>query len=115
MIVRDIVEILNGEVLAGEDKLEQEVEYLGASDMMSDILALSKPGMMVLTGHTSPQAVRTGIVTQLLGLIVVRGKNLPEQTYEMAKTNNFLLIRTEFGMFSSCGKLYEKGFRGGDE
>lgn len=115
MIVRDIIEILNGEVLAGEDKIEQEVEYLGASDMMSDILALSKPGMICLTGHTSPQAVRTGIVTQLTGLVIVRGKNLPEQTLEMAKENNFLLIRTEYGMFTSCGKLYNKGFRGGDE
>lgn len=115
MTVKDIVETLHGEILAGEEHLDEEVSCIGASDMMSDILALSKPGMLVLTGHTSPQAVRTGMVTHLLGLVIVRGKNLPPQTLEMAKTNNFLLIRTDFGMFSSSGKLYAIGFRGGDE
>lgn len=115
MIVKDIVDILHGEVLSGEDKLDKKVESIGASDMMSDILALSKPGMLVLTGHTSPQAVRTGIVTDLLGIVIVRGKNIPPQTLDMAKSNNSLLIRTDFGMYTSCGKLYQKGFRGGDE
>lgn len=83
--------------------------------MMSDILALSKPGMLALTGHTSPQAVRTSIVTDLLGLVFVRGKNIPPQTLEMAKADNVLLIRTEMGMYTSCGVLYSHGFRGGDE
>jgi len=115
MKVKQIVDILQGEVLSGEDKLNVEIESLGASDMMSDILALSSPGMLVLTGHTSPQAVRTSIVTDLLGLIFVRGKNIPPQTLDMAKDDNVLLIRTELGMFSACGKLYSAGCRGFDE
>jgi hypothetical protein len=115
MLVKDIVALLQGEVLSGESKLNEDVESIGASDMMSDILALSKPNMLVLTGHTTPQAVRTGMVTQLLGLVIVRGKQLPPQTLNMAKANDFLLIRTEFGMYSTAGKLYEGGLRGGDE
>lgn len=115
MKVKDIVSILDAEVISGEDKLNEEVQYIGASDMMSDILALSKSGMLALTGHTSPQIVRTGIVTQLLGVVIVRGKNIPPQTINLAKQNNSLLLKTEYGMFTSCGKLYEKGFRGGDE
>lgn len=115
MKIKDVVDILHCEVLSGEDKLEEEVKYLGASDMMSDILALSQPGMLVLTGHTSPQAVRTGMVTALLGIVIVRGKNIPPTTMDMAKNNNILLLRTHMGMFTSCGKLYDAGFRGGDE
>lgn len=115
MKVKDIIKILDAEVIAGEDKLDEEIENFGASDMMSDILALSQSGMMVLTGHTSPQVVRTGMVTQLLGVVIVRGKNLPPPTVAMAKQLNTLLLRTEYGMFTSCGKLYENGLRGGDE
>lgn len=115
MKVRDIVEILQCEVLSGEDKLDEEVRNMGASDMMSDILALSQPGMLVLTGHTSPQAVRTGMVTALLGIVIVRGKNIPPATLQMAKSNNVLLLKTHLGMFTSCGKLYQAGFRGRDE
>ncbi len=115
MKIRDVVEILNCEVLAGEDKLDAEFDSIGASDMMSDILALSKPNMLALTGHTTPQVVRTSMVTSLLGIVILRGKNLPPATLQMAQANNVLLMRTHLGMFTSCGKLYDAGFRGGDE
>lgn len=113
--VRDIVEILQAEVLSGEDKLDQDVHLLGAADMMSDILALAKPGMIVLTGYIYPQVIRTALVTDLLGLIMVRGKHIPKETVEMALANNFLLLRTKNYLYSSCGKLYCMGLRGGDE
>ncbi len=115
MKVRDLINVLNAEVLSGEDKLDKEVASIGAGDMMSDVLALAQPEMIILSSHTSPQAVRTGLVTEILGLVIVAGKNIPPQTIKMAKENDFLLIKTESYMFSACGKLYEKGFKGIDE
>jgi len=113
--VKDIIETLNAEVLSGGDKLENDVKLLGAADMMSDILALAKPGMIVLTGYIYPQVIRTALVTDLLGLILVRGKHIPQETIDMARENNFLLLRTRQYLYSSCGKLYNMGLRGGDE
>ncbi len=115
MKVKDIVKILNGKVLSGEDKLDKTVKFVGAADMMSDVLALSKPDMIILTGHTSPQAIRTAIVTDLLGLVFVRGKEIPPKTIEMAKQSNLLLIHTNTYMYAACGKLYSAGLRGLDE
>jgi predicted transcriptional regulator len=115
MKVKDIVKILEGKVLSGEDKMEREVKFVGAADMMSDVLALSKPDMIILTGHTSLQAIRTAIVTDLLGLVFVRGKEIPEKTIEMAREANLLLIHTNTYMYAACGKLYSAGLRGLDE
>ncbi len=115
MKVKDILEILKGELIIGKDKLHEEVNLIGAADMMSDVLALSKPGMLVLTGNTSAQAVRTAIVTDLIGLIFVRGKEIPPETINMAKGSNLLLIKTNNYMYSACGKLYSAGLRGIDE
>ncbi len=115
MKVKDMVKILEGTVLSGEDKMEKEVKYIGAADMMSDVLALSKPDMIILTGHTSIQAIRTAIVTDLLGLVFVRGKEIPEKTIEMAKEANLLLVHTNTYMYAACGKLYNAGLRGIDE
>ena len=112
--VRDIITILDAEVLSGEDKLEEEVKSVGASDMISDMLALSKPGMIILTGYTYPQVIRTALVTDLLGLIVVRGKNIAPETIAYARDNNFLLMRTRGYLYSSCGKIFATGLRGGD-
>jgi predicted transcriptional regulator len=113
--VRDIVALLDAEVLSGESKLDEEVKSVGASDMISDILALTKPGMIVLTGYTYPQIIRTALVTDLLGLIVVRGKNIAPETIAFARDNNFLLLRTRNYLYSSCGKIYAYGLRGSDE
>ena len=113
--VKDIIQALNGEVLSGEDKIDTVVKFVGAADMMSDILAMAKPGQLVLTGYTYPQVIRTAMVTELLGLIVVRGKNIPPETIELARQNSFLLIRTKQYMYASCGKLYTMGLRGIDE
>ena len=112
--VRDIVALLEAEVLSGEDKLDEEVKSVGASDMISDMLALSKPGMIILTGYTYPQVIRTALVTDLLGLIVVRGKNVAPETIAFARANNFLLLRTRSYLYSSCGKVYAMGLKGGD-
>ncbi|HDP95305.1 MAG TPA: hypothetical protein ENN40_08090 [Candidatus Aminicenantes bacterium] len=114
MTARELVKILKGEVISGESRLDEEVQSIGAGDMMSDILALAKPGMVVLTAHTSPQSVRTGMVTELLGLVVIQNKNIPPATIELARMNDFLLIRTPFFMFSACGRLYTAGFKGID-
>jgi hypothetical protein len=113
--VRDIVAILDAEVLSGEDKLAEEVKSVGASDMISDMLALSKPGMIILTGYTYPQVIRTALVTDLLGLIVVRGKTIAPETIAYARANNFLLLRTRSYLYSSCGKIYAFGLRGSDD
>jgi predicted transcriptional regulator len=116
MTVKDIIDILECEVVVGrEEQLGQEVSTIGASDMMSDILALSRPGMLVITGHTSPQSVRTGVVTDLLGLVIARGKQIPQETIDLAVKHGFLVLKTQSGMFTSCGKLYRAGCRGGDE
>lgn len=112
--VRDIVALLDAEVLSGESKLEEEVKSVGASDMISDILALTKPGMVVLTGYTYPQVIRSALVTDLLGLIVVRGKSIAPETVAFARENNFLLLRTRGYLYSSCGKIFAMGLRGGD-
>ena len=115
MKVKEMVEILQGEVLTGHSRLEEGVSVVGAADMMSDILALSKPRMVVVTGHTSPQAGRTGVVTDLMGLIIVRGKQIPSATLELAQQNDFLVIKTQHFMYSCCGKRYAAGLRGADE
>ncbi len=115
MKVKEILTILKGELIIGKDKLNEEVNLIGAADMMSDVLALSKPGMLILTGNTSAQAVRTAIVTDLMGLIFVRGKEIPPETINMAKGSNLIIIKTNNYMYSACGKLYTAGLRGIDE
>ena len=59
MKVKDIIEILNAEVMCRDDLLEQELHTACGSDMMSDVLAFVKEQAVLLTGLVNPQVVRT--------------------------------------------------------
>ena len=76
MKLRNIKELLEAEVLWGEESLDMEIEFAGGSDLMSDVLAFSKPGILLLTGLSNAQSVRTANFIEAKAIIYVRGKDL---------------------------------------
>ena len=74
MKVKDIIEILNAEVMCRDDLLEQELHTACGSDMMSDVLAFVKEQAVLLTGLVNPQVVRTAEMMDMHCIVFVRGK-----------------------------------------
>ncbi|MBR5501180.1 MAG: hypothetical protein IKV74_06615, partial [Clostridia bacterium] len=59
MKVREIVKILDAEVLAGEEQLDLEIYSGCGADLMSDVMAFVKESVILCTGLVNPQVVRT--------------------------------------------------------
>ena len=114
MILRDIVTILDADVLYGEDLLNTEVHHACAADMMSDVLAFGDSSTVLLTGLCNPQVVRTAEMMDILCIVFVRNKTPNEQILDLAKSKGIAVLRTEHLMYSSCGLLYNKGLVGGE-
>ena len=115
MKIKDIVDILNAELIVGEDKLNVEIDTAGASDMISDILLMAKTGMMILTGLNSPQIIRSASMLDVKAVVVVRDKKPLPKMIEMADQYGVILMQTKFGMYKSCGLLYSNGVKGLDK
>lgn len=113
MKVKEIKEILNADVICGEEYLEREVFTACGSDMMSDVLAFVKEQAVLLSGLVNPQVVRTAEMMDIQCIVFVRGKNPDESIISLAKDRDIVLLSTKLPMFASCGMLYEKGLRGG--
>lgn len=109
MKLSEIKEILQAEVLAGADKLDQEVEYAFGSDLMSDVLAFVNQRILLLTGLTNPQAIRTAEMLDLLAIVFVRGKRPVREAIELGQRKNLILLLTNYTMYESCGRLYKEG------
>ena len=58
MKLLEIKEILNAEVLTGEELLDTEVFAACGSDLMSDVLAFVKDQALLLTGLLNPQVIQ---------------------------------------------------------
>ena len=83
-----------------------------ASDAMSEILASSHHGALMLTGLTTVQSVRTAIVADVPTIVYLRGKRPEEKVLELARDKGIHVVFTELGMFEACGLLYEAGLGG---
>ncbi|SHJ96809.1 DRTGG domain-containing protein [Anaerobranca californiensis DSM 14826] len=109
MKLSQIVSLLEGEIIFGEELLNKEISQAYGADLLSDVLAYAKSGILLLTGLVNIQVVRTAEMLDLGGIVVVRGKKVDEGTIELAKECQIPLIRTDKTMFESCGILYKNG------
>ena len=113
MKIREIASLLGADVLCGEAQLDEDVESACGSDMMSDVLAFVKEQAVLLTGLVNPQVVRTAEMMDMKVIVFVRGKVPGDAILDLARELDIVVLKTELEMFTSCGKLYQAGLRGG--
>jgi len=113
--LEDLITILDAQVLCSQNLLSVKVKSVSASDMMSDTLTFAKEDSLMVTGLNNRQVVRTAEIAGIVAICFVRGKMPQKETIMLAKEKNITLLTTKLLMFETCGRLYKKGLRGGDE
>ena len=112
MTIATIKELLNAEVVCGEEFLDREVHSACGSDMMSDVLAYVKDQAVLLTGLVNPQVLRTAEMMDMVCIVFVRAKTPTEEMVRLARENGTVLLKTQKRMYEACGKLYAAGLGG---
>jgi len=112
MTLREISELLQAEVVCGEEHLDREITFVGGSDLMSDVLAFGKPGLLLLTGLSNSQSVRTANIIDAKAVIYVRGKKPDDMGVDLAKEKGIPLLSTKHMMYTACGILHKHGVAG---
>jgi len=112
MTIGEVIEILEGAVLVESHELDEEVPRGGAADLMSDVLAFGTESMVLMTGLTNPQVVRTAEMAGVSVVVFVRDKTPPPETLELARDSDVTVISTGYTMFEACGRLYKAGLAG---
>ncbi len=109
MKIIDIKDLLDAELLCGEDLLDTEVYSACCSDMMSDVLAYVKDQGVLLTGLVNSQVIRTASMMDMVCIVFVRNKAPSEEMIELAKECGIVIMRSENRAFEASGKLYLAG------
>ena len=109
MMASQIRDLLSCEVFMEGDLHKVEVEYGCASDLMSDVLAFSRSGAVLLTGLVNIQTIQTAFIAEIRVIVVVRGKKPGRDVVEIAKQRKIPLLGTAYSMYEACGILYRKG------
>jgi predicted transcriptional regulator len=112
MKLAEIRRLLDCEVLNGEDLLETtEVHSCFAADLMSDVLAFSRSGALLVTGLTSLQSVHTADVADLTAILFIHDKRPGGPVVDVARHKRIPLLTTRRFMFEACGLLFDHGLK----
>ena len=111
MKLKEVRDVLNAEVLCGEELLDTEVRSACGSDLMSDVLAYVQNQALLLTGLVSPQVVRTAEMMDMNCVIFVRGKQPDENILALARDRDMVVLATKERMYNACGLLDSSGLR----
>jgi len=109
--LQEIMKIVDGKVVAGKEHLDHDIDEIFAADLMSDVLAFTTPGSVLLTGLTNVQSVVTAHVAEVKAIIYVRGKKPGRDAIKLAEQKGIPLLTSPLSMFTACGRLFEKGLR----
>jgi serine kinase of HPr protein (carbohydrate metabolism regulator) len=111
MTIRDISKKIEGQILCCEERSSLNVEFAFSSDLMSDVLTIEKENMVLITGLTNLQTVRTSEMSDISCIVIARDKKVNNEIVSLAKENNIVLIQSPFSVFRISGELYKAGVK----
>lgn len=109
MKLREVLQLIDGKVLTRNTNLDLEVEMGCGADLMSDVLAFTHAGTLLMSGLTNLQVVRTAEMAGIQAIVFVRGKIPPPETIALAEEKGIALLASKYTMFETCGRLYRAG------
>ena len=110
MNTKELIEKLGLEPLS---KFEhREVNGVFISDMLSDVMAGAQAGNLWLTIQTHKNVVPAANLVDVAAIVITGGKQVPQDTVDLASRFNIAILRTKLPTFELVGKLYALGLGG---
>lgn len=105
IVLKDVLALLDGELLTPGSSLEVECPRVFASDLMSDVLTSAEPGSLLLTGLANAHVICTCSLADLAAVVFVQGKRPDLDAIGQARSKDLPLLATKLPMFEACARL----------
>ncbi len=114
MQLRELIDLVDAESVWGAELFDGRViDTCVAADLMSDVLAYSQPGALLVTGLASVQSAHTADIADLAAILYVAGKRPAQAVLDLAAEKAIPLLTTPLSMFDVCGLLHRAGMKAG--
>jgi len=111
MKIRDVQEILEAQLLCGDDCLDYEIKGCFACDLISEMLLHIKPCSLLVTSLLNAHVIHTAHVMDVSGVVFVGGKIPNETIIANARLNRIPVLSTSHLIFECCGRLFTRGLQ----
>ncbi len=110
MTIKELIESAGLKALSTFE--DREAKGVFVSDMVSDVMAGVTSGNVWLTIQTHKSIVPAANLVDVSAIVITSGKEVPEETVELASKYSIAVLSSELPTFELVGKLYELGFGG---
>ena len=107
MTTKDLIEKIGLKPLSKFE--DREVAGVFVSDMLSDVMAGAKSGNLWLTIQTHKSIVPAANLVDVCAIVVTGGKEVPQETIDLASKYDIAVLSAELPTFELVGKLYGLG------
>ncbi len=109
MKLTEIIELTNARVVAGNTETDHNLRYAFSSDLMSDVLTLDNEHILLITGLSNVQLIRTAEMADIEVVVLARNKKATKEMIDLANENGLVLLETPYSIYRSSGILYKSG------
>jgi predicted transcriptional regulator len=88
---------------------DRDVNGVFVSDMISDVMAGAQSGNLWLTVQTHKSIVPAANLVDVSAVIITSGKEVPQDTIDLASKYSIAILSTDLPTFDLIGKLYSLG------
>jgi predicted transcriptional regulator len=107
MNLETIVKALHLKVKSGEGTLNVEVRGGYVGDLLSDVMANSHRGDLLITRQIHQNIVAVASLNELIAIIVVQGAEPAAETLEKAAREKIPLLVADMSAFEVAGRVYQ--------
>jgi predicted transcriptional regulator len=111
VIVREIVQALNLQVVAGSAVLDKKITDGYSADMLSCVMARAKSGNVWVTLQAHPNVIAVAALLELAAVIVTEGAPMADEVIAKANAENIPLLSTPRTTFWVVGELAKLGIQ----
>ncbi len=107
LTLKQIVDLLQFEVLTGEDLLERHVEKGYACDMLSWVMSHAGPTDIWMTILNSMNVIAVAVLTECACVLLTEKVDLPNDVLERAKDKKIIVIRTSLTTYEASFRIFQ--------
>ena len=112
MTLGELAVKLGFKFLCGKEKGSVPVNGGYVCDLLSDVMAHTKPGDIWVTRQVHENIVAVASLKDLAGILLVNGRAPEEKTIQKAEQERVALLLSDLPAFEVVGRLYQEGVRG---
>lgn len=111
MKLSGIIELTKAQIVAGKSTENLVLEKAFSSDLMSDVLTLEEDNLLLITGLSNVQLIRTAEMADIEVVLLARNKKASAEMIELANENDLIILESPCSIFKISGILYGKGLK----